>query len=94
MEVISHVCDICKQTKTKDEMIQMSLSQRNCWSSKIKIINNDLILDICPECLKKKGIVFEKTEEQTQEEIYERNEKTFKEKFVELLNDLDVSFYE
>ncbi|HAB66568.1 MAG TPA: hypothetical protein DCE23_04290 [Firmicutes bacterium] len=94
MEVVSHVCDICKQTKTKDEMIQMRLSQNNAYSCKNKIIENDLRLDICPECLKKKGIVFEKTEEQTQKEIYERNEKTFKEKFVELLNDLDVSFYE
>lgn len=94
MEVVSHVCDICKQTKTKDEMIQMYLSQRNVYSCKVKIIDNELKLDICPDCLKKKGIVIEKTEEESVEEILKKNEKTIQEKLTEILDDLGVTFYE
>lgn len=92
MEVISHVCDMCKQTKTKDEMVTLELSQS--YGSKVRIIGNRQRIDICPECMKKKGIVIEKTEEQTQEEVYQKNERTIREKFIEILADLDVSFYE
>ncbi len=92
MEVVSHMCDICKQTKTKEELANLELCQG--YGSKIKMISNRIKLDICPDCLEKRGIVIKKPENQTQEEIYQKNEKTFKEKFIELLNDLDVSFYE
>lgn len=92
MEVVSHICDICKQTKTKEELIKLELCQG--FGSKVKMISNRIKIDICPDCLKKRGIVIEKTDNQTQEEVYTKNERTFKEKFIELLNDLDVSFYE
>lgn len=95
MEVVSHVCDICKSTKTKEDLIQLDLSQKNLYSSKFKIMSNNIKLDICQDCLKKKGIVIEKSE--TEEDESSRlihNEATFKDKFIELLVDCDVQFYE
>lgn len=93
MEVVSHVRDICKQTKTKEEMVQMTLTQNN-YSSEIRIMKNYLRLDICHDCLKKKGIVIEKTEGQSDDEKFKKNEKTLQDKFIEILDELGVSFYE
>lgn len=94
MEVISHVCDICKQTKSKDDMVQLELMQRSKYTSKFKLMANDIKLDLCQDCLKKKGIIIERSEEQVEEDRLAHNEASFRDKFIELLVDCDVQFYE
>lgn len=95
MEVISHVCDVCKQSKTKDDMVQLELSQRDRYSNKLQMIKSNIKLDICQDCLKKKGITIEKSENEEDESgRLVHNEVTFRDKFIDLLVDCDVQFYE
>ena len=56
--------------------------------------HSPVTFDICKDCLKSKGFIVEPQTEKSDKEIAQHNKKTFEAKFIDLLSDLDVQFYE
>lgn len=87
-----HTCDICKQSKSKDDLAKIIVKTEG-----IKIKDSSyrgIEIDICSDCLKKKGFVVEtKTEEELQQ-AKAKNKVTLEDKLYEILDDLGVVFQE
>lgn len=88
----SDMPDIFKQSKGKNELAKIEVK-----SEGIRIRNCDryspLKIDICKDCLKRKGFLVEiKDEEAEQAEM--QNKATLKDKLYEILDDLGVAFIE
>lgn len=83
MLVSTYFCDSCKlefdRTQVHDVTIQVYM---RCHTSAVHVTKH-----ICTDCLEKKGFVQDRYES-------EANRKTLKERAVELLSDLGVSFNE
>lgn len=84
-------CDICKQSKSKKDLATITVKVEGL---KIKGVSryDALNIDICPECLKKKGFVVDPKEET--EQTAAQNQVTLEDKLYEILEDLGVVFAE
>lgn len=84
-------CDICKQSKSKDDLSKIKVTTEG-----ISIKNfgyRGLEIDICPDCLKKKGFVVDAKPE-AKEQIEAKNGKTLEDKIYDFLSDMGVAFQE
>jgi len=84
-------CDICKQSKSKDDLAKITVSadgirMKNVGYGGIKI-------DICPDCLRKKGFVVEIKKEQ-EEVVLAQNTKNLEDKIFDILDYMGVAFVE
>ena len=93
MRTETYICDICKQSKSKDDLAKISIKSegiimKNVWYGGLQI-------DVCPECLKKKGfIVDKKIIEKDLESAQLKNKKTLEDKLFDILEDMGVAFVE
>ena len=91
METITHICDICKQSKGKEELARLEVR-----SSGLKFLDRYATkkVDICKSCLEKKNFIVNSREDKTLKEIQNMNNKNLEDKIIDILNDLGVQFYE
>ena len=91
METITHICDVCKQSKSKEDLARLEVR-----STGIEFFDRYTMskFDICIDCLKKKNFIVEKREDKTTEEIQNSNRDNLRNKIIDILQDLDVQFYE
>jgi len=84
-------CDICKQSKSIGDLAKITVKAEGI---KMKNIGyGGIQIDICPDCLKKKGFIVEaKPEAMEQAEM--QNKKTLEDKIYDLLSDMGVAFVE
>ena len=86
-----YTCDICKQSKGRDDLAKITIK-----SEGIRMKGggyNGIMVDICPDCLKKKGFIVEFKEEDM-EPALTQNKQTLEDKVYEILSDLGVVFEE
>lgn len=88
-----HTCDICKQSKSVKDLAHLSIKSEGI---KIKDINSysSLTIDICSDCLKKKGFVIEAKTDEEKQQAAAKNKLTLEDKIYEILDDLGVAFQE
>jgi hypothetical protein len=87
------ICDICKLSVGETELCTVDVSVTYPQDRYNKLLSCKK--DICKECLKKKGIVAERTGERVKDEqTAASNQKTFEQKFTDFLEDLGVAFVE
>lgn len=93
MKTTNYICDVCKTSKSKEDLCQMKVSTQGL---KIKEggYYTELNVDICKECLEKKGFIVNAKQEKTTEEIEKINSQTLESKLTDILEDLGVQFYE
>lgn len=93
MQTTNYICDICKTSKSKEDLCQMRVTTQGL---KIKEggYYNELNVDICKDCLEKKGFIINPKPEQTEEDIKKKNSQVLENKLIEILEDLGVQFYE
>lgn len=85
-----YTCDICKQSKSKNDLASISVTSRGI---EIKNTYGGITIDICPECLKKKGFVVEQKEiEAEREAVQKQNKQTLEDKICDFLIDMGVAF--
>ncbi len=93
MKTTNYICDTCKTSKSKEDLCQMRVTTNG-----LKINEggyyNELNVDICKDCLEKKGFIINPKPELTDEEIKKKNSQTLENKLIEILDDLGVQFYE
>lgn len=93
MKTEVYTCDICKQSKS-----QMDLSNIEIKTAGIIIKDRNhyhpLRIDICSDCLKRKGFIVEVKDNEDIQQVKNQNEKTLETKLYELLEDMGVVFGE
>ena len=83
-------CDICKQSKSKNDLAKITVKAEGIRMKGIGY--GGLIIDICPECLKRKGFVVETKTEEELEQAQLKNKVTLEDKIYEFLSDMGVVF--
>lgn len=93
MQTTNYICDVCKTSKSKEDLCQMRVTTQGL---KIKegSYYNELNVDICKNCLEKKGFIINPKPEETEEDIKKKNSQVLENKLIEILEDLGVQFYE
>ena len=85
-------CDICKQSKSQGDLAKITIKTDGI---KMKNIGyNGLQIDICQDCLKKKGFVIEHKTDEELKEAQAKNQVTLEDKIYDLLSDMGVVFQE
>jgi hypothetical protein len=84
-------CDICKQSKSMGDLAKITVKAEGI---KMKNVGyGGIQIDICPDCLKKKGFIVEPKPE-TVEQAEMQNKKTLEDKIYDFLSDIGVAFVE
>lgn len=88
-----YTCDICKQSKSKGDLASI-----NVRSEGIRIKSGGyggIQIDVCQECLNKKGFVVEvKETREEDDQVLMRNENNLRDKIYDFLSDMGVVFEE
>lgn len=90
-----YTCDICKQSKSSEDLLKLEITAGSYQGLKIAGCSGSktLKVEICKDCLKKKGFIVESKKEE--EELHaKQNVKTLEEKIYEILEDMGVAFQE
>ncbi|OYP38089.1 hypothetical protein CG709_05640 [Lachnotalea glycerini] len=76
-----YTCDICKQSKSNDDLLKIKVTAGTYRGVRIAGFTGatTLEVDICKECLKKKGFVVESKKEEEEPDA-KKNQKTPEEK--------------
>lgn len=90
-----YICDICKGNKDKNDLAKIEVRVEGL---RIKGVDNrysPLKIDICKECLKKKGFIVEpKVDDEENQQTEGRNRMTLEDKLYDILEDMGVVFAE
>lgn len=91
METITHICDICKQSKSKEELARLEVR-----SNGLEFLDrySTLKIDVCKSCLEKKNFIVNEREDKALKDIQTQNKANLENKIIDILNDLGVQFYE
>lgn len=91
MKTTTHICDICKESKSETELAHLEIRSKglSCFDR-----YRTLEVDICKSCLEKRNFIVNKREDKTEEEIQNINSKNLENKIIDILSDLGVQFYE
>ncbi len=91
MKTITHICDVCKQSKGEEELSHLEVRSNGLeFFDRYKAMT----IDICKSCLEKKGFIVNRREGQSTADVQKINHKNMEDKIVDILNDLGVQFYE
>ena len=92
MRTTVYTCDICKQSKSYEDLAKIIVKAEGI---KIKDVNqyNGLEIEICSDCLKKKGFIVDFNKEDA-EQTAAKNKVTLEDKIYEILEDMGVAFQE
>ena len=86
-------CDICKQSKSKNDLAKITVKTEGIRMKGFGY--SGINIDVCPDCLKKKGFVVEKKEtEQENDQTAMQNKVTLEDKIYDFLRDMGVLFEE
>ena len=86
-------CDICKQSKSKNDLAKITVKSEGIRMKGVGY--SGINIDVCPDCLKKKGFVVERKEtEQENDQTAMQNKATLEDKIYDFLRDMGVLFEE
>lgn len=92
MRTETHICDICKQSKSKESLAKITIKSEGV------VIKDQpyggIQVDICPDCLRKKGFCVEHKNDEEVKQAQSVNRKTLEEKLFDILEDMGVAFVE
>lgn len=85
-------CDICKQSKSENDLARITVRSEGI---RIKGTGySGINIDICPDCLKRKGFVVEVKDKSEWEQAEAQNKVTLEDKICDILSDMGVVFEE
>jgi len=90
-----YTCDICKKSKSSEDLLPLKVDTGAYNGVSIAGFRGSTVLkvEICKDCLKKKGFIVESKKEEEQQHA-KQNKKTLEEKIYEILEDMGVAFQE
>lgn len=95
MKTTSYICDVCKKSVSETDLVSIGVNVKNIYfESANGTLQRSATLDICKDCLRKKGFTIETISKDTKDEIATKNTKTLESKILDILDDLGVAFVE
>lgn len=91
MKTEVYTCDICKQSKSKDDLCSMDITTRGVTFTQNKFAPPSHF-DICKDCLRKQGFAIEIRKQEDATATDAQNKKTLETKLFDILEDLGVAF--
>lgn len=92
-ETMVYTCDICKASKSKNDLARITVKTDGIRMKDVGY--RGLEIDICPDCLRKKGFVVDFPENKDEQELAEmKNKATLEDKIYDFLVDMGVAFTE
>ncbi|MEI1256022.1 hypothetical protein V8Q34_14885 [Blautia sp. JLR.GB0024] len=88
-----YTCDICKQSKSRDDLAKITVRTEGIHI-KNHVNYSGLQIDVCPDCLRKKGFVVEAKTKEEIEQAKKQNEVSLEDKIYDFLSDMGVVFTE
>lgn len=85
-------CDICKKPNAKEHLSHLEVRSDGIHFKDMKY--SCLHIDICDECLRKKGIQVERKTDDNEAQRLQQNKICLEDKVTEFLRDLGVIFEE
>lgn len=93
-QTIVYTCDICKESRSEDDLVKIEIKTQGL-RIKGADIYSPLKIDICKECLKRKGFIIEpKVDDEEGQQTEGRNRITLEDKIYGILEDMGVVFVE
>lgn len=87
------ICDVCKKSVGETELTTITISNKMVKSPNGYASTQNVSKDVCVHCLKSKGLLVEVEPSEIEATIL-KNQKTFEQKFIDILEDLGVAFQE
>lgn len=90
-----YTCDICKQSKSKNDLSRLEVRAEGIkikGASSSPFGKSSLFIDICPECLRRKGFVVEVKSHEEIEQAEAQNKVTLEDRIYDFLSDMGVVF--
>lgn len=88
-----YTCDICKQSKSKDDLAKITVKSEGIRMKSVGY--SGIQIDICSDCLRRKGFVVEvKESKEENEQAAMQNKATLEDKIYDFLVDMGVMFVE
>lgn len=97
MKTTTYICDSCKKSVSEAELIalEVGLTGDICIKDGERRYAKQAHLDICKDCLRKKGFVIEAPQDKDERhEAQAKNQKTLENKLIDILEDIGVAFVE
>jgi len=91
MKTEVYTCDICKQSKSQGDLARLNVKSEGIRMKGVGY--NGITIDVCPDCLKKKGFIVECKKEE-EEQAAKQNKQTLEDKIYDFLSDMGVAFVE
>lgn len=90
-----YTCDVCKGSKDKNDLAKIEVTVDGLRVKGVSNRYTTLKIDICKECLRKKGFVVEpKADNEENQQTEGRNRMTLEDKLYDILVDIGVAFVE
>lgn len=86
-----YTCDICRQSRGRDDLAKIVIKSEGIRMKGVGY--NGITIDVCPDCLKKKGFVVECKKEE-EEQAAAQNKETLEDRIYDFLSDMGVVFAE
>ncbi len=93
MKTEVYTCDLCKKSVSREDLCQLSVHAEGI-AIKSADRYHPLRVDVCKDCLKRKGFVVDRPDKMEIAEAQKRNQATLEDKLCEILEDLGVAFTE
>ena len=88
-----YTCDLCKQSKSKDDLARITVKADGIRMKGVGY--NGIVIDVCPDCLKRKGFCVERKEtDEENNQTATKNKATLEDKIYDILLDMGVMFEE
>lgn len=94
-QTMVYTCDICKGSKARNDLAKIKVQIEGVRVKGVNMKYGTLEIDICKECLKKKGFIVEpRVDDEENQQTEGRNRVTLENKLYEILEDMGVVFAE
>lgn len=94
-QTMVYTCDICKGSKARNDLAKIRVQIEGVRVKGVNMSYGTLEIDICKECLKKKGFIVEpRVDDEENQQTEGRNRVTLENKLYEILEDMGVVFAE
>lgn len=85
-------CDICKKPNAKEHLSRIEIKADGIHFKDIKY--GGLHIDVCDECLRKKGMQVERKTDDEEDRRLQQNKVCLEDKIIDFLQDIGVVFQE
>lgn len=94
-QTMVYTCDICKGSKDRNDLAKIKVHVEGIRVKGVNMKYGALEIDICKECLKKKGFIVEsKVDDDENQQTEGRNRVTLEDQLYGILEDMGVVFAE